>query len=525
MVWAGYVRAFNALRLREVSSFSLKACMQTFSRTMMMSLAQRLQALLASREVGPLVIVLIFSALLPISLPRIALSDEVQYYAYLRSLYFDRDLDFYNEYQHFAAIGLRNNDPAVFNALLRPDAANPNPITGKLRNVAPIGSALLWTPGFVLADLWVQVANAFGATIPRDGFSQPYIVAVCMMSALYSLIGLLLTYRLARIYAGHIPALLATITIFLATPLVFYTYLAMAWSHANGFFLFALFLTIWLRGREGNLSHSDGRRHWSVWLALGVVAGLMVMTREQLGLLLLVPALEALAAYAGAVRRWQWSVVRELFVGHVVFLGVFLLSLTPQLATYWVLNGRIGPSTTVGGKLAIAHLGPLPMLISPHFLDTLLDPAHGAFLWSPILFVSLIGLLWLFVRDGPLALLLFVGFLGQVYINGAFGTTWHLSGSFGFRRLIECTPIFALGLAALLAWVQPQIGWKPLLAGAAIFVLWNVGLIAQWTFVRPELRKGLIWDGMLYYQLQVPLQTLGRLGDILFNRCRLTTNC
>ncbi len=525
MVWAGYVCAFNALRLRKVSSFSLKACMQTFSRTMMMSLAQRLQALLASREVGPLVIVLIFSALLPISLPRIALSDEVQYYAYLRSLYFDRDLDFYNEYQHFAAIGLRNNDPAVFNALLRPDAANPNPITGKLRNVAPIGSALLWTPGFVLADLWVQVANAFGATTPRDGFSQPYIVAVCMMSALYSLIGLLLTYRLARIYAGHIPALLATITIFLATPLVFYTYLAMAWSHANGFFLFALFLTIWLRGREGNLSHSDGRRHWSVWLALGVVAGLMVMTREQLGLLLLVPALEALAAYAGAVRRWQWSVVRELFVGHVVFLGVFLLSLTPQLATYWVLNGRIGPSTTVGGKLAIAHLGPLPMLISPHFLDTLLDPAHGAFLWSPILFVSLIGLLWLFVRDGPLALLLFVGFLGQVYINGAFGTTWHLSGSFGFRRLIECTPIFALGLAALLAWVQPQIGWKPLLAGAAIFVLWNVGLIAQWTFVRPELRKGLIWDGMLYYQLQVPLQTLGRLGDILFNRCRLTTNC
>jgi hypothetical protein len=484
-----------------------------------------MRAFFANRDLGPFVIVLVFLALLPLSLPRIALSDEVQYYAYLRSFYFDRDLDFRNEYQHFADIGLQNDDQAVFNALLRQDDANPNPKTGKLRNVAPIGSALLWTPGFVLADLWVQVVNATGANIPRDGYSRPYIVAVCMMSALYSLLGLLLTYRLTRFYTDQVPALIATLTIFLATPLVFYTYLAMAWSHAGGFFLFALFLTIWMYGREGAVGRGDGRRHWSIWFTLGLVAGLMVMTREQLGLLLIIPALEALAAYIGALRRRQWSVLRGLFTGHLIFLVVFVLSLTPQLATYWVLNGRPGPSTTVGSKLAFVSIGWLPVLVSPHFWDTLIHPAHGALLWSPILILALIGLIWLFRRDGPLALLLFVGFLGQVYINGAFGTTWHLSGSFGFRRLIECTPIFVLGLASVLSWLQMRVGWKPLLAGAVLFVFWNLGLIAQWTFIRPDLRKGLIWDGMLYYQLQVPLQVLNRLYDILFDRCRLTTNC
>jgi hypothetical protein len=149
---------------------------------------------------------------------------------------------------------------------------------------------------------------------------------------------------------------------------------------------------------------------------------------------------------------------------------VFVLSLTPQLATYWVLNGRPGPSTTVGSKLAFVSIGWLPVLVSPHFWDTLIHPAHGALLWSPILILALIGLIWLFRRDGPLALLLFVGFLGQVYINGAFGTTWHLSGSFGFRRLIECTPIFVLGLASVLSWLQMRVGWKPLLAGAVLFV-------------------------------------------------------
>ncbi len=484
-----------------------------------------MRSFVAGRDWGPLIIVAVFLLLTPLSLPRIALSDEVQYYAYLRSLYFDGDLDFANEYQHFAAIGLRNNDPAVFNALLRPDSVNPNPQTGKWRNVAPVGSAILWAPGFLLADLFVLIANASGADIPRDGFSQPYIVAVCLMSALYSLLGLLLTYRLTRIYAGPRPALLATLTIFLATPLVFYTYLAMAWSHANGFFLFALFLTIWMRGREGAVGAGDGRRHWTVWLALGVVAGLMVMTREQLGLLLLIPALEALAAYAGAVRRWKWPLARELFVGHAVFVVVFALAVTPQLAAYQALNGRPGPSPTVSGKLEFINLGPIPVLVSPHFFDTLFHPAHGAFLWSPILAVSLIGMIWLFRRDAPLALLLLIGFLAQVYINGAFGTTWHLSGSFGFRRLIECTPIFALGLAMALAWLQPRLGWRPLLVVAALFVAWNVGLIAQWTLIRPDLRKGLIWDDMLVYQLRAPLDVLGRLGDILFNRCGLTVNC
>ncbi len=33
--------------------------------------------------------------------PRIYASDEVQYFAYLRSLWFDRDVSFENEYRYF----------------------------------------------------------------------------------------------------------------------------------------------------------------------------------------------------------------------------------------------------------------------------------------------------------------------------------------------------------------------------------------------------------------------------------------
>lgn len=472
----------------------------------------RLRAWMATHDTGPWLITLVFLLLLPLSVPRVALSDEVQYYAYLRSVYFDRDLDFRNEYTFFATQAERFGDMAVTNALLREDAMNPNPQTGLLRNVAPVGSAILWAPGFILADTGVLLANAFGANWPRDGFTRPYVVATCMMTALYSLLGLLLSYRLARRFADDFAATVATLTVFLASSLVFYSIILMPWSHGPGFFLFALFLTVWMRHWRRPLERGSGS-----WLLLGLIGGLMVMTREQLGLLLIIPALEALGTYGALLRSRRWPEALQLLGRHGLFLLILLLTLTPQLLAYQILNGRPGPSATVAGKLDWR---------SPNFLNTLFDPGRGAFLWAPVLAPGLLGLAWLARKDALLACLLLAGFLAQTYINGAFGTTWHLRGAFGFRRLIECTPIFVMGLAALIGWLRPRVGPWPILTGAGLLVAWNVGLIAQFTFVRPAvIRRELVWEDMLYYQfVEVPGQVLSKLRTLLFDRCKLLTN-
>ena len=501
------------------------------------------------RDWGAIAIIALFLLLLPLSTPRIYATDEVQYFAYLRSLYFDGDLDFRNEYEHFAELGRRHGDPAVYNALLRDNPADPvvNPRTGLLRNVAPIGSALMWAPAFALADMGVLAARALGAAVPRDGYSAPYIWAVCLMSALYSLAGLLLTYRLARRSAGAFAATLATVGVWLASPLVFYTYILMPWSHATGFFLFALFLTVWM-GPDGGRWTADGERRGDAmgdrraesdaphapaplsdrrisdaplarsparWALLGLVGGLMALTREQLGLLLIIPAGEAAYHYARLVRGRRWRQAGRLLARHAVFLAVLLLAIAPQLLVYRALYGQFRPSNTVAGKLDFT---------SPHFWGALFDPAHGAFLWSPILLIGLAGLLWLARRDGLLALLLFLGFLAEAYINGSFAT-WTLRRAFGYRRLIEVTPIVVLGLAALLQWLRPRAGRWPLGLAVGALVAWNFGLIAQWTIVRPELREGLIWHDMLRYQLvEVPQRVVGEFGRLLFERCRFTQN-
>jgi hypothetical protein len=528
----------------------------------------RSRAWLVTRDRGALLIVVLFLLLLPLSTPRIYATDEVQYFAYLRSLYFDGDLDFQNEYQYFAEQGLKNGDPAVFNALLRDNPSDPPliPTTGKYRNVAPVGSALLWSPGFVLADLLVRVADAFGARIPADGYSWPYIWAVCYMSALYALGGLLLSYRLARRFGDSFVAALATLAVWLATPLVFYTYILMPWSHAGGFFLFALFLTLWLAplGASWPLAARLAQRSAWHWALLGLVGGLMTMAREQLGLLLIIPAAEGVYAYAklysernrrtaeprnrrtenreprtenrrtaepqnrrtagpqngvpsGSTAERQnhgRGTIRTLVTGHAIFLLTLALALIPQLLVYQVLYGQPRPSSTVAGKLDWT---------SPHFFATLFDVQHGAFVWSPILVFGLLGLAWLWRRDWLLAALLLVGFLAQTYINGAF-STWHLSGSFGFRRLIDSTPIVILGLAALLAWLRTRLGRWPLVVAALALIGWNAGLIANWTLLHKEIRPGLIWPELWRWQLEAPGKALAKAGDLLFRRCGFFKN-
>jgi len=224
--------------------------------------------------------------------------------------------------------------------------------------------------------------------------------------------------------------------------------------------------------------------------------------------------------------------------GQCLFLLAFLVAISPQLVTYQVLNGRPLPASEVGDKLSWC---------SPHMIDTLIDYdprpsgwcdlpndpsaafppfAHGALIWSPVLALALLGLPLLWRRDRLLAAALALAFLAQTYINGAFGSTWHLAGAFGFRRLIECTPIFVLGLALLVDWVEARVDRRWLLVPALLLIAWNAGLALNWTLFNDEthLRAGMTWPDLWRWQLDVPRKAIGKAGQLLFQRCRLFDN-
>ncbi len=67
-----------------------------------------------------------------------------------------------------------------------------------------MGSALLWSPFYAVADVVVRVRRAMGdSSIAADGFSQPYVAAVAYGSAVYGWLSLMLSVVIARRLFGE----------------------------------------------------------------------------------------------------------------------------------------------------------------------------------------------------------------------------------------------------------------------------------------------------------------------------------
>ncbi len=181
----------------------------------------------------------------------------------------------------------------------------------------------------------------------------------------------------------------------------------------------------------------------------------------------------------------------------------------PQLLAYRVITGAFGPSKVVSGKFTWT---------APNFLNVLFSPEHGLIPWTPIVLVALMGLPLLWRRDRVLALAIGLAFLLQVYVAGSF-LTWQSAGSFGQRRFINSTAIWALALCALLTWLLANGLPRWLIGGfLALFVFWNGGLLMQYALWCSEQRQGLDWARVIQGQLEMPGRAASLLWDYLTDR-------
>jgi hypothetical protein len=437
---------------------------------------------------------LCLTALFVLSLPavtaRLYSSDEVQYFSYLRSLWFDHDVSFENEYQYFYDHQIART-PDFHTTFLELDTAAHRRI-----NYGTIGCAMLWSPFYAVGDVTARVMRAAGRDVAIDGFSQPYVSAVAYGSAFYGFATIVLAVIAARqLVGGH--AFSSGLAVWFGTPLLFYMYVAPPFSHACSAFAVALFVTVWLRVR----------RTWSVAgvVALGVTGALMAMVREQDTFFALGPAVDfALAVSkaqgkapaarasrevgererAGVGPREQWR-MRDRVVAACSGCLAFVLGYLPQLVAYQALNGRPRPSPLVMRKM-FWH--------APHALQVLADSEHGFLLWTPLALLSLVGLVLLTaapkttddadrarvprsdVRRIGGCMLLMVAL--QVYVSGAV-ESWTVAGAFGQRRFVAVTIFLVVGLAALRDSLRGDAARRVANVAIALCIWWNLALTAE----------------------------------------------
>jgi hypothetical protein len=407
-----------------------------------------------------LLLVGLFLLSLPAVTARVYSSDEIQYVSYLRSLWFDHDVSFDNEYRYFYDRGVARSDGFHETFLERETD------TGRRINFATLGCALLWAPFYGIGD---AAAAATGA--PRDGFSKPYLAGIAYGSAVYGFLAVVL----AILCAGRLGlnGFWAGLAVWIGTPLLFYMYVAPPFSHACSAFTVALFTYVWLRVRHD----------WSPagMAALGAAAALMTMTREQDMFFAAAPVLD----WALSLRRTEGGAPRtggeRRAIGAIAAACSFIVAYAPQLAAYKILNGHFGPHASVANKMK---------WYAPHALQVLSSPAHGYFVWTPLALLGMGGLLAAVLVPGDVivpapraksrsipvvAMCLIVMFLLQVYVSGSVDS-WTVAGGFGQRRFVALTTVLVIGIAALLARATPRWLWA---AALALCVYWNLAVTAE----------------------------------------------
>jgi hypothetical protein len=352
-------------------------------------------------------------------------NDGIGYFAYLHSVVVDRDLDLADEYQAAAVDGIP----------VWPGLVHSTTSTGRTADFFPVGPALMASPAYLLA-LAVRPSGA-----PQ--WHAPFSTAITLASLLYGLLALVLSFLLARSVIGRREALVATLAMAGATPFVYYLLYEPSYSHTFSAFMVAAFVLAWWQGRDG--------RTTAGWLLLGLLGGLLAVTRFQDGPLVAIALLD--------LPRARWRVL--------LLLPGVLLGFAPQLATDQYLFGSWLPVRPAGQDL---------QLLPGHYWEVLFSSWHGLFTWSPVLLAAVAGLVLL--PDRRLKAAFAYALLVETLINGA-APDWWAGFSFGMRRFLDLTPFFVLGLAAVGARLPSRVSWS----AASLLTAWNLLLVANFTYI------------------------------------------
>jgi hypothetical protein len=442
--------------------------------------------------------------------------DGVGYYAFARALLIQHNLDFTPDY---------NAANASFRDARLDENGNPKPVfvtaTNHLENHFTVGPAILWSPFLIVAHASVLAARALGSSVPADGFSTPYRFAMALGTAVYGFLGLLLAMRLVAKYVGERWAFLATVAIWWASSLPVYMYFNPSWSHAHSAFAVALFLWYWHETREV--------RSTMQWIVLAAIAGLVLNVYYPNAMVLAVLIVEAVPQYFAALRHKQSSEnepiehnagpsVLRLAMNHALFAVMMITCLLPTLVSRYIIYGSPFESGYVSLKDWAWR--------SPYFLVVLFSSEHGLLVWTPVIALACMGVVFFALREPRVGGAIFAAMLAFYFFIACY-PDWAGISSFGNRFFVSLTPIFIIGLSvffdrAARFFASQRTAMATLGAVTALLIVWNMAFIFQWGTHLVPARGPIAWSEMIHNQFAVvPREIASKAQSYLLHRSNL----
>ena len=412
--------------------------------------ARRLAAARPARahRLGVAAVVMAAGAGLLLLWQNVLVHDALWYFSYLRSGIVDQDFDLFEEFT------LRNP-----HGMYLPPPGTP---------VFHLGTALAAAPAAIAMRPVALIVSRLSGLPGGDGYGPLETAAATWTSMMLGVGALGLGYRLARSVASAGAAAGSQVLMLWATPLAFFTFVWPAYPHPAGAFVATVFLLAWWDERPAGGASS---------FLLGWLGGVLALLHPQDAVFLALPFMDL-------VSRMRRAEILQRLRGLVVVAAGAVLGFAPQLLAWILTSGRLLPHV-------YSEIGDPFRWTRPALVGVLFGGYNGLVTWTPIVAPAVAGL-WMLGRDRPrLARGLLILLALEWWSIASYGYWWG-GASFGARYFLSVIPVFGVGLAVTADRLARKLGPYATAAAAAVFVLWNLLLMAQFRLewiphnVRPD---------------------------------------
>ncbi|GAA4323875.1 hypothetical protein [Flaviaesturariibacter amylovorans] len=333
-----------------------------------------------------------------------------------------------------------------------------------------MGMSLAYLPFFAAGHV---VAHLSGH--PADGFSPPYQAAIGIGSLLVSLLGLHFLRRLLDRYVSSTATGIVLLLYVFGTHYLEYAAITNAMSHSYLFTCYAGLLLLTIRYYEEP----------SRWRAAGIGAlvGWMTLIRPTELLALLLVLGWGIGSGAALKARLQLLARHR---GHLLLAAAGLVLVGGLQPLYWKL--------VAGRWLVFSYTTDHFDFGAPHFSNALWSFRKGWWIYTPLMFLSVVGFAFLYRRPALFwPVLLFV--LPFFYVTFSWSNWWY-GGGLGQRALIQVYPVLAFPLAALIETVyRRRVRWLllPVVLFCTYYNLWLHHQAHRGGLLEPEFMTYAYW--------------------------------
>jgi len=356
------------------------------------------------------------------------------YYAYLPAvfIYHDLNLGFFNKIEkekYFSPSNFFDYRTRVNNTYI---------------NKYFCGTALAQLPFFLAAHLWCYLSSGYA-----DGYSMPYMVMISLAALFYLALGLVFIRKTLILFdISELNIVVVLLAVVFGTHIFYYSSCEAGMSHIYSFAFIAIFIYY------GKQFFRLGKPVYI--LVVAILLGLLTLIRPvNLISVFILPFLSGGLPSLKAGCRCILKQKLYFFLG----LIIFILLVSVQSILYRISAGTF---------FIYSYQKDGFNFLAPHMVNILFSYRKGLFLYTPVLFVSLIGEYYMFRKNKFEFYSLFAFLLILTYVLSCWFQWWY-GGSFSSRVYIEYIPLFAILLGIALEKIP--LSWLRKLYIGLIFML------------------------------------------------------